>query len=153
MVCCDQHKGFGVIEGVLHKDADRLIEAHERIKRICQVVVVAVLVNVRFLVHQEKSVLVLGQRIQRAVDRILYASALSIYEKPGVEYNLLRCDNYVFNTAGNAIDAEIKIRGIEDFMKMLRERQTRNNPKYDRLVKENSNMINEQKLKGKQNND
>lgn len=81
------------------------------------------------------------------------ASALSIYEKPGVEYNLLRCDNYVFNTAGNAIDAEIKIRGIDDFMKMLRSRQTRNNPKYDRLVTENSDMIKARKQKGKQNND
>lgn len=76
------------------------------------------------------------------------ASALSIYEKPGVDYNLLRCDNYVFNTAGNAIDAEIKIRGIEGFMEMLRARQTRNNPKYERLVTENSGMIRERKQKG-----
>lgn len=63
------------------------------------------------------------------------AAPLSIYVTPGVDYNLERCENYVFNSAGNAIDALIKIHGKEKFMRLLSKRKIQQNPKYINLVK------------------
>lgn len=62
------------------------------------------------------------------------ASRISVYEKPGTEYNLDRCHNYVINMAGNALEALMKIYGEEGFKRALKERSTRRNPKYDQLV-------------------
>lgn len=62
------------------------------------------------------------------------ANRISIYEAPGEEYNLDRCEKYVINQAGNAIDAYIQIRGVDGFLDTLKSRKTRSNPKYQRLV-------------------
>jgi hypothetical protein len=67
-------------------------------------------------------------------DFLCDASAISIYERPGLEYNLDRCENFVINLAGNAVDAYIKIVGVPGFLEALKERRTRRNPKYDALV-------------------
>lgn len=64
------------------------------------------------------------------------AKAISIYQSPGMEYNLDRCERYVINQAGNAIDAYIKIMGVDYFLDALEKRSTKPNPKYDRLVEE-----------------
>lgn len=64
------------------------------------------------------------------------ANRISLYEAPGTDYNLDRCEKYVICQAGNAIDAYIKIRGIDGFMDTLNSRKTRPNPKYQRLVEE-----------------
>lgn len=67
---------------------------------------------------------------------LCHANAISIYQSPGMEYNLDRCQRYVINQAGNAIDAYIQIVGVKSFLEDLRKRPTMRNPKYDRLVKE-----------------
>lgn len=64
------------------------------------------------------------------------ADAISLYEAPGLEYNLDRCERYVIHQAGNAIDAYIQIRGVPGFLEELKKRTTMRNPKYDRLVAE-----------------
>ena len=64
------------------------------------------------------------------------AEAISIYQAPGLEYNLDRCERFVINQAGNAIDAYIKICGVPSFLDKLKNRTTMRNPKYDRLVNE-----------------
>ncbi len=64
------------------------------------------------------------------------ASPISIYKNPGVDYNLERCENYVFNSAGNAVDALIQIHGKEKFIRLLSKRKIQQNPKYISLVKE-----------------
>lgn len=64
------------------------------------------------------------------------AAAISIYHAPGLEYNLLRCENFVINQAGNAIDAYIRCVGQDSFFEALMARKTRRNPKYDRMVNE-----------------
>lgn len=65
-----------------------------------------------------------------------HAEAIRIYEAPGLEYNLDRCEHYVIRQAGNAIDAYIQIRGVNGFLEELRKRPTMRNPKYDRMVEE-----------------
>lgn len=65
-----------------------------------------------------------------------YADAISIYQAPGLEYNLDRCERYVINQAGNAIDAYIQICGVNSFLDTLHKRTTQRNPKYERLVEE-----------------
>ena len=68
-------------------------------------------------------------------DKVLKgAERLSIYVKPGVDYNLARCENFVYNSAGNAIDALLKIYGTDVFMKKLMEREIKQNPKYLTLI-------------------
>lgn len=64
------------------------------------------------------------------------AERISIYQTPGMEYNEERCKRYVINQAGNAIDACIKMYGIDEFERMIENRQTMQNPKYDLLVKQ-----------------
>ncbi len=66
------------------------------------------------------------------------AESLSIYVSPGVDYNLARCQNYVFNCAGNAIDALLQIHGIELFKTMLEKRDISQNQKYLNLIKKHT---------------
>lgn len=63
------------------------------------------------------------------------AEKISIYTAPGMEYNEEKCKNYVVNQAGNAIDACIQMYGSDEFLKMIEERQTMPNPKYEMLIK------------------
>lgn len=69
-------------------------------------------------------------------DFLCHANAISIYQAPGLEYNFDRCERYVIRQAGNAIDAYIKIVGVNSFLEELKHRPTMRNPKYDRLVSE-----------------
>ena len=62
------------------------------------------------------------------------AEAISIYRSPGTDYNLARCQNYVFNSAGNAVDALLQIHGTDMFLKLLSQRKISNNPKYLNLI-------------------
>lgn len=62
------------------------------------------------------------------------ATAITLYVKPGMDYNLDRCEHYVYRFAGNAIAALIDIYGPVTFMDKLQHRGTRPNPKYDNLV-------------------
>lgn len=62
---------------------------------------------------------------------------IKIFSLPGGGYNVERCKHYVFDMAGNAIDAMLKICGnTTDFMTLLSARRCSPNPKYDRLVEE-----------------
>lgn len=62
------------------------------------------------------------------------AAKLSIYEKPGVEYNLSNCEHYVFEQAGNAINALLQIYDVDTFLQKLKKRKARRNPKYEQMV-------------------
>jgi len=62
------------------------------------------------------------------------AEKISIFSAPGMEYNEERCKNYVINQAGNAVDACLRMYGVTEFRRMLDERGTRRNPKYDMIV-------------------
>lgn len=61
---------------------------------------------------------------------------ISIYATPGTEYNLDRAMNYVFNQAGNAINAVMEIMGVPDFIHRLKTRETASNPKYENLIRQ-----------------
>ena len=64
------------------------------------------------------------------------AEKISIYRTPGMEYNEERCKRYVFNQAGNAIDACIQMDGVDEFVKMVEEREVKPNPKYKMIVEQ-----------------
>lgn len=61
---------------------------------------------------------------------------IKIFTVPGGAYNLERCRHYVFDMAGNAIDAMLQIYSVEDFQALVSMRQCAPNPKYDLIVKE-----------------
>ncbi len=60
---------------------------------------------------------------------------ISLFVKPGVEYNIRQLDHYVFNQASNAIGAAIDIYGAPFFMEQIQKRRS-DNPKYRRLVEQ-----------------
>lgn len=65
------------------------------------------------------------------------AGRIKIFTVPGGDYNAEKCRNYVFNMAGNAIDAVLQMcDSVDDFLKMLYIRRCQPNPKYDLVVKE-----------------
>ena len=59
---------------------------------------------------------------------------LSLYRKPGKEYNLERMCNFVQNNAGNAIDAAITILGPSRFFELVSNRQIVQSSKYIDLI-------------------
>ena len=63
------------------------------------------------------------------------AERIKIYSNPGTEYNEERCRHYVFEMAGNAVDALLQMYGEQDFMTLLHNRQAKPNPKYELIVK------------------
>lgn len=62
------------------------------------------------------------------------ALRIKIYEKPGVEYNELNLERYVFKQAGNSIDTFIKCFGTEKFFEKLENRKTALNPRQEMLI-------------------
>ena len=61
---------------------------------------------------------------------------IKIFTVPGGAYNLEKCRHYVFDMAGNAIDAMLQIYDVPDFLAMVECRECKPNPKYDFIVKE-----------------
>lgn len=61
---------------------------------------------------------------------------IMIFTVPGGAYNIEKCRHYVFNMAGNAIDAMLQIYDIQDFITLVGNRTCHANPKYDLIVKE-----------------
>ena len=69
------------------------------------------------------------------------AEKISIYSAPGMEYNEERCKRFVVNQAGNAIDACIEMYGVDEFVKMIKERDVAPNPKYEMLVQQHRREV------------
>lgn len=74
------------------------------------------------------------------------AEKISIYRTPGMEYNEERCKNYVVRQAGNAIDACIQMYGIDEFVKMIEDREVNSNPKYKMIVEQHKLQVRHEKL-------
>ena len=64
------------------------------------------------------------------------AIRLSIFCKPGVDYNLSRCERYVLTQPIGSIKALIEIHGEEGFLEMIKNAPAPKNPKYKSLVKQ-----------------
>jgi len=60
--------------------------------------------------------------------------AESIFDKPGVEYNINRCENFVYGQSGNAVYTLIETQGVETFLKNLVEQKPRFSKKYEALL-------------------
>lgn len=73
-------------------------------------------------------------------DLIQDAEKISLWTSPGTDYNEQRLCNYVFNLAGNAIDAALKMYG-DQFFEMLKYRSSRPNPKYTQLIDEHERKL------------
>lgn len=67
-------------------------------------------------------------------DLIETSYKISLFEKPGTEYNLFHLENFVVKQAGNAIDAYIQINGLDNLVDSIKKRGTMPNPKYIELV-------------------
>lgn len=67
-------------------------------------------------------------------DFLCGASAISIYSNPGREYNAARCANFVFDHAGNAVQACIDMFGEDGFFDRLANRRCAENPKYQEII-------------------
>lgn len=82
-------------------------------------------------------------------DKVLKgAEKLSIYVTPGVDYNLARCERYVVNQAGNAIDCLFQIYGKDYVEKLIKKRTTKPNPKYINLINKYKDEFKKTREKG-----
>ena len=72
-----------------------------------------------------------------------------MYQKPGVEYNMINLENFVYQQAGNAISALLEIVGEERFKKELQRRGTQQNPKYKALIEQYGRRNNSGRVQGK----
>lgn len=69
-------------------------------------------------------------------DLIAEAERIQLYVKPGVEYNVEMLDRFVFQQAGNAVATALEIYGVSGFCSQVRKRTTKQNPKYEKLIKQ-----------------
>lgn len=63
---------------------------------------------------------------------------ISLFSKCDVEYNLAKCEDYVYHQCGNALDALLKIKGIETVLNELRVNKPETTEKYKKLINDNS---------------
>lgn len=69
-------------------------------------------------------------------DFIGNAVPLSLYKKPGVEYNMAQLTSYVYHQAGNAIDTVIKIVGVDEFVRNVQAHDRELPPKYGFIIEQ-----------------
>lgn len=62
------------------------------------------------------------------------AVRISVWSKPGVEYNLSACERYVMTQPIGSIKTLIEIFGKEAFLEMVRKAPSPKNPKYKQLI-------------------
>ena len=68
-------------------------------------------------------------------DRFLDVSeGIKLYDKPGVDYNVMNLESYVFGQAGNSIYTYIEMFGMEKFLEKLREKPKVLNPNQKHLI-------------------
>ena len=64
------------------------------------------------------------------------AVRISIWSKPGVDYNLTCCERYVLTQPVGSIKTLIEIHGEEGFLNMIKNAPAPKNPKYKSLIKQ-----------------
>lgn len=64
------------------------------------------------------------------------AVRLSVWSKPGVDYNLTACERYVLTQPIGSIKTLIEIHGEEGFLAMVKSAPPPKNPKYNSLIKQ-----------------
>lgn len=69
------------------------------------------------------------------------ASAIRLYDKPGVEYNLHNLEQFVYQQAGGAVATLMEIVGEDEFRRGIQQRGTQLNPKYRALLDEHRSGI------------
>ena len=62
------------------------------------------------------------------------AERISLFTKCEVDYNLYKCEKYVYTQAGNAVDTLIKIKGVDNFVAELKASKADTTLKYQQLI-------------------
>lgn len=65
------------------------------------------------------------------------AEQISLFTKCEQDYNLGKCEDYVYNHCGNSFDALVEIKGLDTVLKELVKRKPQRTEKYIRLINEN----------------
>lgn len=74
------------------------------------------------------------------------AVPISVYDKPGVEYNLSACERYVMTQPVGSIQTLIKIYGAAAFVAMVLRAPSPKNPKYRQLIAECQQLETEESI-------
>lgn len=59
---------------------------------------------------------------------------ISLFTPCKTDYNLYKCERYVYTQAGNAVDTLIKIKGVDVFLSELSSSKSETTPKYKELL-------------------
>ena len=65
---------------------------------------------------------------------------ISIYQKPGMDYNEDRLNASVFQQYGNMIDCARDLYGFDEFQKRLNARTSKPNPKYEMIKQKHKDL-------------
>lgn len=68
------------------------------------------------------------------------AEKINLFTKCDMEYNLEKCENYVYRQCGNAIDSLVKLHGPDQFLKDVFKNKPVTNDKYLQLVNDNGGV-------------
>lgn len=66
-----------------------------------------------------------------------HAECISLFTKCDLEYNLAKCEDFVYRHCGNALDTLIEIKGTEKVLEELKERKPARSQKYIQLINDN----------------
>lgn len=66
---------------------------------------------------------------------------ISLYQKPGMEYNRDNLDRFVFHQAGNAIKTALQLYGVEGFLDRVNNTVFNVNPKYEVLLDQSDVVV------------
>lgn len=64
------------------------------------------------------------------------AERIRLWQQPGVDYNIINCEDFVFRQAGGAIYTLLELYGTELFLQKLKDQRGVLSPKYQRLLAE-----------------
>lgn len=74
-------------------------------------------------------------RVSKWFDRFIGdVEKISLFTPCKSDYNLYKCERYVYTQAGNAIDTLIRIKGVDNFIAELRASKSETTPKYKELL-------------------
>lgn len=72
---------------------------------------------------------------------ICSAEKIQLFTKCDVEYNLAKCEDYVYHQCGNAIDTLLSIKGPEAVLRELKKNKPERTEKYKKLINDNGGGV------------
>lgn len=75
------------------------------------------------------------------IDFLHSSERISIFTKCDVDYNLEKCEDYVYHQCGNALDTLLSLKGVDSVLHELKSRKPDRSEKYLKIINDNGGNI------------